>query len=124
MVDGTPRIPSPQLSASGEACKTRLLKPANPEDFYPTGSIARKEQGAVVVRVSAAIRSGPPLDVTIDTSSGFPELDAAGARTVNHSIFSTNCTGHSVLLKVKFVLAPEEPAPPREDTGDAARGTN
>jgi TonB family protein len=105
-----PPPPPPQFSAKGEPCKTQVLRVTNPDDYYPAQSIARGEQGAVIVRVFATETPGPPRDVMVDTSSGFAELDAAGLAALRDSRFSTNCMGHSQRLKVKFSLKKTAPA--------------
>jgi len=102
----------PQTSGTGEPCKVQVPRAANPDEYYPTESIRREEQGAVIIRVIAAGKVAPPRDVKIDTSSGFPALDAAGARAIADSRFSTNCPGYSLRLKVKFALQPNSPTAP------------
>jgi TonB family protein len=108
-----PPSPAPfNRSMTGEPCKAQLVRPVNPDDFYPKGSIERGEQGAPIVAVHVAEKAGPPLDVRLDGSSGFPELDAAGLLAIRNSRFSANCPGQWLRLKVKFVLKTPEPAPP------------
>jgi TonB family protein len=94
----------PQKSAKGEPCKVEVPYAANPDDYYPIESLRRQEQGAVILRVIADGKARPPLDVKIESSSGFPALDMAGARAIADSRFSTNCPGFALRLKVKFAL--------------------
>jgi TonB family protein len=101
-----PVVPPPKTSATGDPCKILFLRPANPDDYYPRESNERREKGEVTVRVFPAEKAGPPLDAKVDTSSGFPALDAAGQKTIMNSRFSANCPGLSQLVKVRFLPKP------------------
>jgi TonB family protein len=97
-----PPPPPPVLSARGEPCKTRVISVADPDAFYPAESRARGEQGDVIIRITGSSQAGPPVSAQIDTSSGFPELDAAGLLAIGQSKFVSNCAGYPLRLKVKF----------------------
>jgi TonB family protein len=55
-----------------------VFKP-DPADYYPATSRALNEEGLTKVRLCYDLQ-GVPSEVTVDTSSGFPRLDAAAVR--------------------------------------------
>jgi len=112
--------------SSGQPCKPQMRRPANPDAFYPKGSLERGEEGDVLIRAFPAEKTGPPVDAVIEGSSGFPELDAAGLLTARNTWFSANCPDLSLRFKVRF----RRPGPPTanpastpgQDPGGAVSG--
>jgi protein TonB len=103
-----PPAPPPPPRAAGTPAK--MTRPANPDDYYPPGSIRREEQGSPVVR--ACVGPGGKLlrDPTITDSSGFPDLDLAAIKVAKATRYAAGTDGGSAMpescinFKVKFVL--------------------
>jgi protein TonB len=103
-----PPAPPPPPRVAGTPAK--MTRPANPDDYYPPGSIRREEQGSPVVQ--ACVGPGGKLvrEPVVTDTSGFPDLDGAaikvakatryGPGTDNGTALAESC----IKFKVKFVL--------------------
>jgi TonB family protein len=89
----------------------KMTRPANPEDYYPPGSIRREEQGNPMV-LACVGPSGRLLrePVVIDTS-GFPELDNAAIKVAKATQYAAGTDERGAALqesclkfKIKFVM--------------------
>lgn len=87
----------------------------NDQPVYPDGAVDKKEQGNTVLAI-ALEPSGRVTTVTVDTSSGFEDLDKTAVAAVKNLRFDGASNGHknipSVLkLTVHFQLTalPEKP---------------
>jgi TonB family protein len=87
----------------------RITRPANPDDYYPQGSMRRQEQGSPVVQACVGPSGYLLREPVVTDTSGFPELDGAAikvakatryaAGTVNGTAPAESC----IKFKVKFV---------------------
>jgi TonB family protein len=101
--------------ADAEAAKLQLpgvvakmVRPVNPDDYYPSGSRRRQEQGSPVVRACVGPSGQLLREPVVTDTSGFPELDAAAiqvakatryaAGTINGTTVPESC----IKFKVKF----------------------
>ncbi len=93
-----------------EAAQAKMMRPVNPDDYYPSGSRRRGEQGSPVVQVCVG-PSGKVLrePVVIDTS-GFPELDVAAIEVAKATRYAAGTRDGKALpesclkFKIRFVL--------------------
>jgi protein TonB len=98
--------PPPRVAASG----AKMSRMANPDDFYPPGSIRREEQGSPVVQACVGSNGKLLREPVVTDTSGFPDLDGAAIKvakanrytpaTENGSAMPESC----IKFKVKFVL--------------------
>jgi protein TonB len=103
-----PPAPPPPVRVAGTPAK--MTRPANPDDYYPPGSIRREEQGSPVVQ--ACVGPGGKLlrEPVVTDTSGFPDLDAAAIKVARATRYAAGTEGGSALpescikFKVKFVL--------------------
>jgi protein TonB len=103
-----PPAPPPPVRVAGTPAK--MTRPANPDDYYPPGSIRREEQGSPVVQ--ACVGPGGKLlrEPVVTDTSGFPDLDAAAVKVARATRYAAGTEGGSALpescikFKVKFVL--------------------
>jgi len=103
-----PPAPPPPPRAAGTPAK--MTRVANPEDFYPPGSIRREEQGSPVVQ--ACVGPGGKLvrEPVVTDTSGFPDLDVAAVKVAKANRYAAATDGGTALpescikFKVKFVL--------------------
>src|SRR5262245_11807873 len=103
-----PPVPPPPPRAAGQPAK--MTRPANPDDYYPPGSIRREEQGSPVVQ--ACVGPGGRLlrDPVVTDTSGFPDLDGAAIKVAKATRYAAGTENGTALpescikFKVKFVL--------------------
>jgi len=103
-----PPAPPPPPRAAGTPAK--MTRPANPDDFYPPGSIRREEQGSPVVQACVGPKGQLLRDPVVTDTSGFPDLDSAAVKVARATKYAAGTDGGSALpescikFKVKFVL--------------------
>jgi protein TonB len=103
-----PPAPPPPPRVAGQPAK--MTRPANPDDYYPPGSIRREEQGSPVVQ--ACVGPGGRLlrEPVVTDTSGFPDLDSAAIKVAKATRYAAGTEAGSALpescikFKVKFVL--------------------
>lgn len=87
----------------------RVKSLANPDDFYPSGSRLRGEEGSPVVKVCVGPTDAPLREPEITDSSGFPDLDGAAIKVAKAMRFGAAVKDGAALpescikFKVKFV---------------------
>ena len=102
--------------ADAEAAKLQLpgvlakmTRPANPDDYYPSASRRRQEQGSPVVQACVGPSGQLLREPVITDTSGFPDLDAAAikvAKATRYAAGTANGTAvpeSCIKFKVKFV---------------------
>ena len=88
----------------------RMTRAANPEDYYPPGSIRREEQGSPVVQACVGPSGRLLREPVVTETSGFPELDAAAIKVAKATRYSAATENGTALpesclkFKVKFFL--------------------
>ena len=93
-----------------EARRAKLTRLANPDDFYPSGSIRRKEQGSPIVQVCVGPRGAPLREPVVTDSSGFPDLDGAAIRVAKANRYAAGTENGAALpescikFKIKFTI--------------------
>ena len=98
--------PPPRVASVG----AKLSRTANPDDFYPPGSIRREEQGAPVVQACVGPTGKLLRDPVVTDTSGFPDLDSAAVKVARANRYSPAQENGSAMpescikFKVKFVL--------------------
>jgi protein TonB len=103
-----PPAPPPPPRAAGTPAK--MTRPANPDDYYPPGSIRREEQGSPVVQACVGPKGQLLRDPVVTDTSGFPDLDGAAVKVARATKYAPGTDGGSALaescikFKVKFVL--------------------
>jgi protein TonB len=103
-----PPAPPPPPRAAGSPAK--MTRPANPDDYYPPGSIRREEQGSPVVQACVGPKGQLLRDPVVTDTSGFPDLDGAAVKVARATKYAAGTDGGSALaescikFKVKFVL--------------------
>lgn len=83
-------------------CKVRPVKLINPDNYYPSAERSAGHAGVIVVEFKLETSPGKPMDLRVDTSSGFPGLDAAALRVIADSTFKTLCPGERAKVAVRF----------------------
>jgi TonB family protein len=100
------RVKSPQPGIM----PAKISLPVNPDDYYPPGSIHRKEQGLPAVQVCVGPSGELLREPLVTGTSGFPDLDGAAikvAKAIRYAAGTENGTplAESCLkFKVKFDL--------------------
>jgi len=103
-----PPAPPPPPRAAGSPAK--MTRPANPDDYYPPGSIRREEQGSPVVQACVGPKGQLLRDPVVTVTSGFPDLDSAAVKVARATKYAPGTDAGSALpescikFKVKFVL--------------------
>ncbi len=103
-----PPAPPPPPRAVGTPAK--MTRPANPDDYYPPGSIRREEQGSPVVQACVGPKGQLLRDPVVTDTSGFPDLDGAAVKVARATKYAAGTDGGTALaescikFKVKFVL--------------------
>jgi len=91
----------------------------NDQPVYPEGAKEKKEQGITMLAISLDARTRI-LKVTVDTTSGFTDLDQAAVAAADRWYFVAASDGHRDVpgvaeVKVHFQLSPL-PSPPVTET--------
>ncbi|MBI4314181.1 MAG: energy transducer TonB [Candidatus Omnitrophica bacterium] len=116
MGDGSSPIPGKDAitfySPGGAVTEGKSKHLRNPAPPYPWASITRQEQGVVVLSVSVD-EAGRPLEVGIDTSSGFSMLDESALKTIRRWKFDPAHVGFlpvrsNIKVPIRFVLQEED----------------
>ena len=87
----------------------RLTRPVNPDDFYPSASLRRGEEGSPVLNVCVGPTGKLLREPEITDTSGFPDLDsaaikAAAAMSYGPAIENDAAAAESCIkFKIKFV---------------------
>jgi protein TonB len=108
VTDKPPPAPPPPVRVAGTPAK--MTRPANPDDYYPPGSIRREEQGSPVVQACVGSNGRLLREPVITDTSGFPDLDGAAIKVAKATRYAPGTEGGSKLpescikFKVKFVL--------------------
>src|SRR6478735_4005151 len=103
-----PPAPPPPPRAAGTPAK--MTRPANPDDYYPPGSIRREEQGSPVVQACVGPKGTLLREPVVTDTSGFPDLDMAAIKVAKATRYAPGTDAGSALpescikFKVKFVL--------------------
>ena len=102
-----PAPPPPPRVASVGAKMSRM---ANPDDYYPPGSIRREEQGSPVVQACVGPNGRLLREPVVTDTSGFPDLDGAAVKVAKANRYTPALENGSAVpescikFKVKFVL--------------------
>ena len=89
---------------------TQVTSAANPIDFYPPGSLGRKEQGTPIIEACVGPDNQLLREPIVAGSSGFPDLDAAAIKVAKATRYSAGTKNgiplpeSCIQFKVKFVL--------------------
>jgi TonB family protein len=89
---------------------TQVTSAANPVEFYPAGSIGRKEQGSPIVKACVGPDNQLLGEPIVTNSSGFPELDAAAIKVAKATRYAAGIANGKpvkescIKFKVKFVV--------------------
>jgi TonB family protein len=89
---------------------TQVTSAANPIDFYPAGSVGRKEQGTPIIEACVGPDNQLLREPVVAGSSGFPLLDAAAIKVAKATRYSAGTENgiplpeSCIKFKVKFVL--------------------
>ena len=103
-----PPAPPPPVRVAGTPAK--MTRPANPDDYYPPGSIRREEQGSPVVQACVGPKGQLLREPVVTDTSGFPDLDMAAIKVAKATRYAPGTDAGSALpescikFKVKFVL--------------------
>jgi protein TonB len=103
-----PPAPPPRAVAPGTPAK--MTRPANPDDYYPPGSIRREEEGSPVVQACIGPNGKLLREPVVTDTSGFPDLDGAAIKVAKATRYAPGTDNGSALpescikFKVKFVL--------------------
>jgi hypothetical protein len=89
----------------------KLMRPVDPETFYPPGSRRREEEGAPTVKACVGPDGRLLRNPELTDTSGFPELDAAAIKVASASRYSaavdergTALPESCVKFRVKFAI--------------------
>jgi protein TonB len=103
-----PPAPPPPPRVAGQPA--RMTRPANPDDFYPPGSIRREEEGSPVVQACVGANGRLLREPVVTDTSGFPDLDGAAIKVAKATRYAAGTDNGTALpescikFKVKFVL--------------------
>ena len=103
-----PPAPPPRAVVAGTPAK--MTRPANPDDYYPPGSIRREEEGSPVVQACIGPNGKLLREPVVTDTSGFPDLDGAAVKVAKATRYAPGTDNGSALpescikFKVKFVL--------------------
>jgi len=92
--------------------QARLKRPVNPDDYYPTSSGRRGEEGSPIVRVCVDASGKLLRDPVVTDTSGFPALDAAAVNAAKDTRYSAGMRNGTALpesclrFKIKFLRKP------------------
>ncbi|MGC4111353.1 MAG: TonB family protein [Nocardioides sp.] len=86
-----------------------MARAANPDDYYPPGSIRREEQGSPVVQACVGPNGKLVREPVVTDTSGFPDLDGAAIKVAKANRYSAAVESGAAVescikFKVKFVL--------------------
>ncbi len=101
------RLPLP----GDEARKAKLKRVVNPDDYYPSGSKLRGEQGSPLVRVCVDPSGLPLREPVVKDTSGFPDLDDAAIEMAKDSSYVAGTEDGQALpescveFKIRFSLS-------------------
>lgn len=100
--------PATFYSAGGAIADVKSKHLRNPAPPYPWTSLARGEEGLVVLEVTVD-QSGRPTNVELEKSSGFPMLDESSLKTVRRWKFDPAHVGmltveSKIKVPIRFVL--------------------
>jgi TonB family protein len=88
----------------------RMTRAANPDDYYPPGSVRREEQGSPVVKVCVGPSGKLLREPVVTDTSGFPDLDLAAIKVAKDTRYAAGTENGTALpescirFKVKFTL--------------------
>jgi TonB family protein len=86
----------------------RMVRPVNPDDYYPSGSRRRGEQGSPVVQACVDASGGLVREPVITDTSGFHELDEAAIKVAKATRYAAGTKDgvavaeSCIKFKVKF----------------------
>jgi protein TonB len=98
--------PPPRVAAVG----AKMSRMANPDDYYPPGSIRREEQGSPVVQACVGPNGRLLREPVVTDTSGFPDLDGAAIKVAKANRYTaamengTAVPESCIKFKVKFIL--------------------
>jgi protein TonB len=98
--------PPPRVAAVG----AKMSRMANPDDYYPPGSIRREEQGSPVVQACVGPNGRLLREPVVTDTSGFPDLDGAAIKVAKANRYTAAMENGSAVpescikFKVKFIL--------------------
>jgi TonB family protein len=94
----------------GEAKTAKLTRVVSPDDYYPSGSVRRKEQGSPIVQVCVGPSGALLREPVVTDSSGFPDLDGAAIKVAKANRYAAGTENGKAIpesclkFKVKFDL--------------------
>jgi TonB family protein len=88
----------PVWSADPVTKPAKMMRPANPMDYYPEGSVKRREEGAPMVKVCVGPSGKLLRDPAVTESSGFPELDRAAVKVAKSTRYAAATDDSGVAL--------------------------
>jgi protein TonB len=109
VTDKTPP-PAPPPPPRAAAVGAKMSRMANPDDYYPPGSIRREEQGSPVVQACVGPNGRLLREPVVTDTSGFPDLDGAAVKVAKANRYTPASENGSAVpescikFKVKFVL--------------------
>lgn len=110
-----PRRSAPQSASRrlGVVTRPRLISLPGIARFYPPSSLARREQGTTRLRCTLSV-AGTLDDCVVDSSSGFPALDAATFSLAAHARYEPmlvdgKAVAETVILPVRWKLDDTDP---------------
>lgn len=89
--------------------QARMRRPVNPDDYYPSGSRRRGEQGSPVVEACVDPSGKLLREPAITETSGFPDLDDAAIKVAKATRYAPGTKNGAALpescmkFKIKFV---------------------
>src|SRR5262245_10651198 len=112
IVDVTDKTPPPAPPPPPRVASTgaKMARAANPDDYYPPGSIRREEQGSPVVQACVGPNGRLLREPVVTDTSGFPDLDGAAIKVAKANRYTPASENGSAVpescikFKVKFVL--------------------
>ena len=77
----------------------------NPDDFYPPGSIRRRESGEVIIDFTVESGSARPKDIRLAQTSGWIDLDSAALKLARRFSVSNQCGTQRVRRSILFDIS-------------------
>ena len=77
----------------------------NPDDFYPPGSIRRRESGEVIIDFTVEAGSARPKDIRLAQTSGWIDLDSAALKLARKFDISSQCGMQRVRRSIVFDIS-------------------
>ena len=109
------RVPKQAVPMDGSTACPVEAAIDNPDDFYPPGSIRRRESGEAIIEF--AVDTGVwAKDIRLVQTSGFGDLDSAALKVGRALRVNAQCAGQRVRRSVLFDIS-SDPRDERESLG-------